>query len=539
MNIRTVWRVIGLIAALVLLNASVTFYNVWPTPAIKWEHDLSVELAAVILVLAVALRRYGKLSNRGLRWLSVFWMLMIIGHYGDVTAPGLYGRPINLFWDVRHLAAVGGMLAEAASRKIVIAAAAGTAVLALLLYIVVRFAVGRLNEGLSHRNESRLVGALAAILIVIWAGQQAQWIYLYDIVFSYPVSATYWRQARLIGTALSARAGNREILPTPAVDSDLANIRGADVYLIFMESYGAVTYDRPEFAAQLVDSRARFEADVHDTGRRVVSALVESPTFGGSSWLAHVSLITGVETRDEDTNVLLMSRKRKTMLSTFARQGYRTLALMPGLRQTWPEGAFYGFNEIYGFTRLDYHGPEFGWWAIPDQYSMARLDALEPASPRFLFFPTSGTHTPFGPTAPYQPDWQRVLSATPFDAAELDPAMARQPDLLNLSPSYLHALSYSFQTFGGYLHQHANRDFVMILIGDHQPPAAVSGANASWNVPVHIVASRPKIIESLIAKGFHEGMTPPRQAISPMHRLLPTLLEVFGNPGKVTLKATP
>ena len=99
-----------------------------------------------------------------------------------------------------------------------------------------------------------------------------------------------------------------------------------------------------------------------------MSAFVESPTFGGNSWLAHVSLLSGIEVRDEDTNVLLMAQKRDTLVTTFARRGYRTLAIMPGLQESWPEGTFYGFNDIYDGERLDYHGPPFGWWTIPDQF---------------------------------------------------------------------------------------------------------------------------------------------------------------------------
>ena len=49
---------------------------------------------------------------------------------------------------------------------------------------------------------------------------------------------------------------------------------------------------------------------------------------------------------------------------------------MPGLHESWPEGAFYGFNEIYDEDRLDYRGPPFGWWSVPDQFVIARMDAL-------------------------------------------------------------------------------------------------------------------------------------------------------------------
>jgi hypothetical protein len=80
------------------------------------------------------------------------------------------------------------------------------------------------------------------------------------------------------------------------MDSDLIRIAGADVLLIFVESYGAVSYDRPEFATQLATARQRLDADIHATGRDVVSAYVESPTFGGGSWFAHISLLSGIDT---------------------------------------------------------------------------------------------------------------------------------------------------------------------------------------------------------------------------------------------------
>ena len=71
----------------------------------------------------------------------------------------------------------------------------------------------------------------------------------------------------------------------------------------------------------LTPSRAELEAAIRDTGRDVVSAYVESPTFGGNSWLAHISLLSGVEVRDADTNVLLMTQKRDTLVTAFARHG--------------------------------------------------------------------------------------------------------------------------------------------------------------------------------------------------------------------------
>jgi hypothetical protein len=79
---------------------------------------------------------------------------------------------------------------------------------------------------------------------------------------------------------------------------------------------------------------------------------------------------------------------------------------------------------------------------------------------------------------------------------------------------------------------------VLVVIGDHQPAAAVSGEGASWSVPVHIVASRSIIIDRLLARGFHTGLTPARPALGPMHALLPILLDSFGRQSSAPSSAT-
>jgi hypothetical protein len=313
--------------------------------------------------------------------------------------------------------------------------------------------------------------------------------------------------------------------------SNLARVKGADVYLIFLESYGAVTFDRPEFVKGLSAPRAAFEQAIGDTHRDVASAFVESPTFGGSSWLAHVTLMSGVEVRDPDVNAMLMAQQRDTIATNFRREGYRTVALMPGLWQAWPEGGFYKFDEIYGGKRLAYRGPAFGWFDIPDQYALAQFDALEAdkaaRAPLFTFFPTISTHTPFRPTPPYQPDWTRVLTERPYDQADLDRSFDQEADWLNLGPSYVDAIAYTYATLSGYLRRNSTRDVVLILLGDHQPPALVSGEGAPWDVPVHVIASRRDVLDRLVAKGFRRGLTPSRPDLSHMNALLPILLDAF------------
>lgn len=533
-------RLAALIAALVVLDASLAFKNVWPTPAIRWQGALSVELAVCVLAMALAYSRFGALSRRGLAWLGAVWVALVIVRYADVTAPALYGRPVNLFWDMRHVSAVAAMLARVATWWLILLIIGAAILVPFVLYKVIRWALGRVSDAMSGRTERRVLGALAVVVIALFAaGRVYSESGFYDnesvlaSAFPAPVTLSLARQTRLLVTELTGRSGT-VLGQSPAMDVSLANVQGADVLLIFIESYGAVSWDHPNLSEPNARARASFETDIRETGRDVVSAFVESPTFGGNSWLAHISLLSGLEIRDEDANVLLMRQKRDTLISAFARRGYRTVAVMPGLQQTWPEGIFYGFNAIYDGERLEYKGPPFGWWTIPDQFAVARLDTaeIEPASraPLFVFFPTTGTHTPFTPTPPYQADWPRMLTAHPYDEADLLRSWSQQPDWMNLGPSYARALGATYRWIGGLLRRRADRDLVLILIGDHQPPALVSGEGASWDVPVHVIAnraSRSAVLDTLRAHGFRNGLTPQHPKLSRMHELVPVLLDAF------------
>jgi hypothetical protein len=548
-------RWITLAAALVLLNASLTFGNIWPTPAIRWQAELSVELALCVLALALAGGWLGRPSPAVLRGFAIVWMALVIGRYADVTAPALYGREVNLYWDAQHMSGVAAMLVRVASLRLVVAVALGGLLTLAAFYAILRWALGQVADAVAVPRARWTLALLAAMGVSVFGVQrihelqqaralrvgEADWSTPRRPLFSAPVAETYARQVRLVLQAHEARLHSDRLASAApeAVDdllhSDLSLVNGADVLLLFIESYGATSFDRPEFARPLSAARARLEGAIHDSNRDVVSAYVESPTFGGNSWLAHINLLSGVEVHDPDSNALLMTQKRDTLVTAFARHGYRTVALMPGMRQAWPEGAFYGFDDVYGRERLEYHGPEFGWWDIPDQFTFARMGALESrpgsSAPLFIFLPTITTHMPFSPIPPYQPDWRRLLTSTPYDTVEVDRALSSTPEWLHLGPDYVASLTYASDSLAGYLRSRVDRDFVMIVLGDHQPPSAVTGEGASWDVPVHVIASRngrERVLDRLMARGFRAGLTPSHPSLSRMHALLPILLEAFG-----------
>ena len=524
------WRALPTLAAsLVLLNASLTFENVWPTPRIAWSNALSLELALCVLVLAAAHRRGARLANR---IVPALWVVLVAGHYLDVTAPGLYGREFNLYWDAQHLGNVAAMLTDATPWWLITAVAATVVLGAAIAYLLARLAIRQLAAAVAHRRPRLALATLAGVVVLLFAGQRVPGFPI-DVAFADPVTPAYLRQARFALAMVGPGAAAPRLGPSPALDTGLRALGGADVLLVFVESYGAITFETPAIRSGLAESRADFDAAIRETGRQVVSAYVESPTFGGSSWLAHLSLLSGVEVRDQYAYTALMASQRDTIVTNFARRGYHTVALMPGMRQAWPEGAFYGFDVIYGRDHLAYEGPQFGWWSIPDQYALARLDALErrhaPRAPVFVVFPTSQSHAPFGPVPPYQPAWSRVLTSDAFDRADVASAMGITPDLSNLGPSYVRAVAYEYRALAGYLREQAD-DMVLVVLGDHQPPAAVSGKNAPWRVPVHVIGRGGRVLHRLLENGFRAGLEPLRPAIGPMNQLTPVLLDAFDAP---------
>jgi hypothetical protein len=519
--------------AVVLLNASVTFHNVWPTLGVRWPGELSVELAVLLLTLSVSNAWLGRTHARVLTALAVVIVLFGLGRYVDVTVSALYGRDINLYWDGPQFAAVTGMLVRVASPWAVAAVCVGAALVLAALYLIARWSLGQIDAALRMQRKVRLgFGAAGLALFGIFLLQRTIGILPFPRI-SIPVSSTYVAQvARIVGAVTGI--ANRSVPASPPMRSNLAALADRDVLLIFMESYGSSTFDRPEFERALRPARERLEAAIHDTGRGVVSAFVTSPTFGGGSVLAHLSVLSGVEVRDMDHYAQLMTLSRPTLVSLFKSAGYRTVAVMPGLRESWPEGAFYGFDKIYGTDALDYHGPGFGWWRIPDQFSLAALDSRElrprPRKPVFVFFPTVSTHMPFEPTPPEQSDWQRILTSRPFDAEPLRLSLTQTPVWTDLGKAYVSSVEYFLDTLASYLRARASSNFVMIILGDHQPAANVSGEGASWDVPVHVIASSPAILAALQADGFRPGLVPVRPTAGKMNELGPWSVAAFGDP---------
>jgi hypothetical protein len=527
------WRWARLAAALVLLNTSLTFVSVWPTLAVRPAARLSFEAALLVLGIAIAWTvRRATLTPRTIRMLATLWVVLIISHYLDVSTRALYGRGVSLYWDLQLLPDVGKMFAYVARPRVLLPVVAGLAVVPVALYLPMRWAIRQVTQASANTHGRRLLIAGASAVLVAGVVATVAAPEVRPHAWATPVAAAIGDE--IVEFVGDATGRNQKPLPAaPSVHNDLSRVSGADVAILFVESYGMTSWERPEFQPILAPARDTLAAAIAGTGRSIVTGVVESTTFGGESWLAHISLLSGTEVRDPEVNRRLMADHRETLIAPFRRAGYRTFGVFPGLKAPWPEGAFYGFDRIVGAPDLGYKGPPFGWWDVTDQFVLARMDEIARPTPGggpvLVFLPTISTHTPFTPVPPYQPDWSRLLTATPYDEDDLMRAYEATPDWSNLGPDYARALAYVHKTLAGYLQRHERDDMVLVVLGDHQPPALVSGEGASWNVPIHVIASRPAVLESLRLHGFRDGLVPHGPALARMDTLMPILLDAFGN----------
>ncbi len=525
--------------AFALLNALWTFENRWPGFGVRTMPRLSFELCLAVVALMGWVRWRGRLSARAATAWSLGFVFLVFVRYADVTAPAVLGRPVNVYWDGRHAAELLRLAAQTLPAWQLLGLALALLLGAVLLVGLVRRAIVVLARCLAwERPQPWLLAAVAACTLSFAAyvpgERDTRWF------FSLPLTPTLVHQGQLLARVAWPASAESVLGAGPAFDGDLSGLIGprgpADVLLVFAESYGTVSFDRPEQAVGLVAARAALDEAIHAGGRTVVSARVTAPTFGGASWLSHAALLAGVDTRDPGDHDLLLASDRPTLVRHFARHGYRTVGWMPGLKRPWPEGAFYGFDRLAKDADMGYTGPDFGYWRIPDQAALALLHTQELApktdrAPRFVVFPTTSTHAPFHPLAPFVPGGSLRTSSQTYSAAQALAAQAAPLAVREPLPPYLESLRYQHAWLADYLKQRSARPLVMVVVGDHQPPALVSGPAVSWDVPVHVISEDRALLQRLLGNGFAPGLTPPAEALGPMQRLTEVLLAVFNAPG--------
>jgi hypothetical protein len=311
-------------------------------------------------------------------------------------------------------------------------------------------------------------------------------------------------------------------------DRLLTGLRGKDVLLVFVESYGKVAVQGSSFSPQvdavLDDGTRQLQA----AGFSSESGWLTSSTFGGISWLAHSTLQSGVWVNTQGRYDQLVASNRLTLSDAFGRAGWRTVDDVPSDNRHWPEGAdFYHYDHVYDRRDVGYRGPTYAYASMPDQFVYLALQRLELGRrnrpPLFAEVDLVSSHEPWTQIPPLIP-WSEVGDGSIYYHLPVD--MTGNDDK---RAAYGRSIQYTLQTLFSFVQHYARRNLVMVVLGDHQPASVVSGEGASHQVPISIIAHDPAVLGRVAGWGWTDGMRPAAGApVWPMSSFRDRFLRAFG-----------
>ena len=318
-------------------------------------------------------------------------------------------------------------------------------------------------------------------------------------------------------------------------DRLLTGLRGKDVLLVFVESYGRVAVQDSSVAPGVRAVLDRGDAQLRAAGFASRSAFLTSPTFGGLSWLAHSTLQSGIRVDGQRRYDALVKHDRLTLTSAFKRAGWRAVGIMPANHRAWPEGfSYYRYDAIYDRRNLGYRGPDFGLPPMPDQYSLLALRRRELAPrdrpPLFAEVDLISSHAPWTRIPELIP-WKDVGDGAVFDRVPVEETAETGlfGDAERARTAYGHSIEYSLRTLFSFVRRYGDDDLVLVVLGDHQPATIVTGQDADHDVPISVIARDPKVLDRIAPWRWQDGMLPgPDAPVWPMQAFRDRFLTAFG-----------
>jgi phosphatidylglycerophosphate synthase len=334
-------------------------------------------------------------------------------------------------------------------------------------------------------------------------------------------------QVRAYQSALSdpRRFGQATHSPDPEATvpaSDLlTGLRGKDVVIAFVESYGQIAVRGSSFSPGVDAVLRQHTGMLARAGWSTQSAWLSSPTFGGISWLAHSTLQSGLWVNSNQRYGELLASSRFTLSDAFDKAGWRTVGDEPSDNRPWiPGTSFYHYGQLYNRFNVGYRGPTFSYSSMPDQYALAAFqrNELTPGhKPVMAEIDLTSSHIPWAPL-PAMVAWNKVGNGSIIDPqpAESESADAVWRNGSTVRQFFGQSIRYSLTALTSWVTELNDRNLVLILLGDHQPPA-VSGAGANHQVPISIVARDPSVFRQIASWHWQNGLLPgPSAPLKPM-----------------------
>ncbi len=467
--------------------------------------------------------------------LKVLDLAFLVGFYRDVD-------PLS---DYRYLGSGWGLLRSSVGTGTAVLAGIGVVLATLGLLVGLPAAAVRLARvARQHRPSSAVALAVLTLLWVVGAAASV------EAPSGRPASAadtstTALKHVQAVRDGLQDRADFQRLSaqdPYAAVPPDalLTGLRGKDVVVVFVESYGRVAVQDPVVSPLVTAALARAATSLGGAGFSARSAFLTSPTFGGLSWLAHSTLQTGLPISDQVRYDAVVSGHRLTLSTAFRAAGWRTVLDSPANEQDFATaGDFYGYDTVYDARNVGYAGPAFGYAPIPDQYTLATLAARElgagPRRPVFAEVDLVSSHAPWAPLP------RMVDPAALGDGSALREVLSGAPtvgevwsDTAQVRQAYARSVAYALDALTSFVETANDDNLVLVVLGDHQPSAVVSGASPGRDVPVTVVAHDAAVLQQTATWGWQAGGRPTPDAVTwPMEAFRDRFFDAFRSEGNV------
>lgn len=496
-----------------------------------------------LVLLALALSLPDR-PRRVLAWvLGPILGLVVLVKVLDLGVYAAFDRPFDPIADWRYTGIGIETLRDSVGRRDAYLVVAGATLLIISILVLTTLAVRRLiRAAAGHRVWSlRVVAGLAAV----WA---LCWVFGAQLVSQLPVASTSAAslavdEVRAVRTGIHDRAIFEDAIARDRFratrgDELLTALRGKDVIVAFVESYGRVAVQDSSFSPRVDAVLDQGTDRLRAAGFQARSAFLTSPTFGGASWLAHSTLQSGVWVNRQWRYDQLVASDRFTLSQAFERAGWRTIDVVPANDREWPQASFYGYDKVYDRRNLGYLGPTFAYAPMPDQYVLLALQRLELGQhdrrPLFAEVDMVSSHAPWT-RIPRMVPWNDVGDGSVFNGmpAGAMTTAALWSDHDEVRAAYGRSVEYSLNALVSFVQTYGDDDLVLVVLGDHQPSTVVTGLSPdlSHDVPVSVVAHDPAVLGRIAGWGWVDGLRPsPRAPVWPMDSFRDRFLSAFGAP---------
>ena len=512
--------------ALCLVNA-LLLSSEWLRSGTVGPTWLALEVPLIVGVLALLPRR--RWIGAAVALVAGAIALVATAAAADAVVRQILARPLNLYLDIYLLDSLlkllSGTLGPVATGLVAVGAVVAGGLLTWLTASLLRRVTAR-ESGLRVRAP----GIALVACFALFFGLRSTRTDMPELArrTALPAVTIATEQARHLVRVLREREvflAELEQQPPSYADMPglLGRLRGRDVVLAFIESYGMTVLDDPRYALVLRPRLDELEDRMVTAGLHLASGSLVAPTQGGQSWFSHASLLSGAWLDNQLRYDLLLASGRETLIDDFRRAGHRTVALMPAITMAWPEGDRLGYDQVLALENIDYSGPALNWVTMPDQFTWSywqhtvRTKTALDRRPVFAEIGLISSHAPWTPILPVIDDWDSVRDGSIFarweNAGERPAELWRNND--RVREHFAQSVDYAVATMTAYAEHFLDENTLLIVLGDHQPAPLITGDDTSRAVPVHVISGDPTLVRPFAEWGFKPGAFPDPTGTAP------------------------